>query len=386
MKKQLLGLILIHFAILINSQWSLAFEKPKAMIIISSAKELPLQTPSAVGSISTGFFLIELARLLEVYEDQFDFVFVTPDGEPPQLDINGMDLNIHIQGPSAPLWSGASGLKQTLLPYPDFLPSPWNNLRHENFLALRKDEISRRLKEINLAKKHLGKIPISKTLPNTHPEVKKFSTEVAAFFEHEAQKDFFSLKEILEKDSDPSDPFKISKMGFIFMPGGHAPMVDFVQNPYLGDVLRRAHQKVLIAAICHGPIAFESTQYSLLHYEKSGKLVVRSDNPFRGLRITTVSEFEETLMLRLGYPKVPFAKNIFKKDSPQFTRLEYFVDQELFRSGYLIEYGNPLKMGVQLYPGYPHVVFDRGHKVLTGNGPQTMDQFVDEMRKIIPTQ
>ena len=68
--------------------------KPKALIVISSGRTLPLAQPSGHPGVSTGFFLVEMAKVLQVFGD-YDLVFATPDGQRPQLDINGMALNVH---------------------------------------------------------------------------------------------------------------------------------------------------------------------------------------------------------------------------------------------------------------------------------------------------
>jgi hypothetical protein len=36
--------------------------------------------------------------MLKDFEDEYDFVFATPDGSPPRLDINGLALNFHAAG------------------------------------------------------------------------------------------------------------------------------------------------------------------------------------------------------------------------------------------------------------------------------------------------
>jgi putative intracellular protease/amidase len=46
------------------------------------------------------------------------------------------------------------------------------------------------------------------------------------------------------------------------MPGGHAPMIDFVDNPYLGELLNTLHEDgVLIWLSCHAPVAMVSATY-----------------------------------------------------------------------------------------------------------------------------
>ena len=69
--------------------------KRRALIIISSGRQLPLVAPAEVPSISTGFFLVEMAQVLNEFEDEFEFTFATPDGNAPQLDINSMSLAMH---------------------------------------------------------------------------------------------------------------------------------------------------------------------------------------------------------------------------------------------------------------------------------------------------
>ena len=56
--------------------------KPKALIVISSARTLPLAQPSGHSGISTGFFLVEMAKVLQAFGDDYDLVFATPDGRP----------------------------------------------------------------------------------------------------------------------------------------------------------------------------------------------------------------------------------------------------------------------------------------------------------------
>src|SRR6266508_6737806 len=70
-------------------------DKPKALIVISSGKVLPLSEPSGHPGISTGFFLVEMAKVLKEFENDYEFTFATPDGNAPQLDINGMGLAVH---------------------------------------------------------------------------------------------------------------------------------------------------------------------------------------------------------------------------------------------------------------------------------------------------
>ena len=69
--------------------------KRRPLIIISSARELALAEPASTPSVSTGFFLVELAQVLKEFESDYEFTLDTPDGNSPQHDINGMGLAFH---------------------------------------------------------------------------------------------------------------------------------------------------------------------------------------------------------------------------------------------------------------------------------------------------
>ena len=53
----------------------------------------------------------------------------------------------------------------------------------------------------------------------------------------------------------------LSQFDGLFIPGGHAPLIDLVGNPEVGKLLTYFHnQQKPTAAICHGPIALLSPQ------------------------------------------------------------------------------------------------------------------------------
>tara|TARA_B100000700_G_scaffold321961_1_gene422408 strand:- start:25 stop:879 length:855 start_codon:yes stop_codon:yes gene_type:complete len=53
----------------------------------------------------------------------------------------------------------------------------------------------------------------------------------------------------------------LSQFDALFIPGGHAPLIDLVGNPEVGELLTYFHnQQKPTAAICHGPIALLSPQ------------------------------------------------------------------------------------------------------------------------------
>lgn len=349
-------------------------QRPRALILISSADRLTLSSPSGVDEIPVGFFLVELAELLRQLEDKYDFVFATPDGKPPTLDLNGLDLNFHVQGAKAPWLQSLSAIQNNrLFTERDIRSALGISSRPDSFRERRAVERQRREREFALGAYHLGRLPLTDPLPNTHPEVIDLLPVVEHYQGLLVEKNYPSFRELIIKDRDPNDEFDFAAFDFIFMPGGHAPMMDFKDNPELGEILNRFHEEGrLISAICHGPIALQSSQWRL---DDDLEPLYMEDFPLQGTRVTTVSKFEEKLMLKFGYPRVP---------GIQATRLEYYVDEALIEAGFNVSFGSPMRWpGIQLSPGYPHIVFDQISFVLTGNGPQAMDQLVMALRNIL---
>ena len=72
--------------------------------------------------------------------------------------------------------------------------------------------------------------------------------------------DFFEIKDgkyHLSRD-------QLAKYELIYINGGHAPMVDLKEDPYVADILHYFDQNnKFIVAICHGPIAFHSASWTI---------------------------------------------------------------------------------------------------------------------------
>lgn len=74
--------------------------------------------------------------------------------------------------------------------------------------------------------------------------------------------DTFSLKEVLDQGLDRYEA--------VFIPGGHAPLIDLANNPQVGIILRHFHEAGKpTAAICHGPIALLSGQVNPVEFESA---------------------------------------------------------------------------------------------------------------------
>ncbi|WP_181273824.1 DJ-1/PfpI family protein [Brevibacterium oceani] len=316
-------------------------ERPKALIVLSSAKRLPLTEPADHPGISTGFFLVELAAVMAQFEETHDFILATPDGEVPQLDINGLALNFHAAGDLGPATA-----RHTIQTDAEKL-SP-ERLREKN-----PELLKRREAELALARRHLGRLPVSEPLPKTDREAVSIRAGVLASFKEVPEERYHSIEQLLAMDRDPSDEFALADFDFVHMPGGHAPMVDFHDNPLMGELLHTLREAdVPISLICHAPIALTSGRYRV---GADGTVQVSEDHEFKGASITTVPRWGERFMLASQYPKVPGQK----------TRLTYYVDVALKEAGY--------DVNLNLNPTAVKVIWDAEHDVLTGNGPQAVD-------------
>jgi hypothetical protein len=165
--------------------------KPKALIVISSARQLPLAAPASVPSISIGFFLLELAQVLKEFENDYEFTFATPDGNPPQLDINGMSLASHAAGKLGPGHRGPTiGQRRRSFDTGDF------RRRHAGL-------VQRREQELRLLERHLGRLPVSEILPTSDREAAALRPELLRRLEPLPEQTFHSVESFVWRHRDP---------------------------------------------------------------------------------------------------------------------------------------------------------------------------------------
>jgi len=108
--------------------------------------------------LSTGFFLVELAQVLREFENDYEFTLATPDGNAPQLDINGMGLAFH-----AIEKLGSQTAKNAIEQRRGSFDVDRFRQRHAALVA-------RREQELGLLERHLGRLPVSELLPNTEAD------------------------------------------------------------------------------------------------------------------------------------------------------------------------------------------------------------------------
>ncbi|MFJ9250272.1 hypothetical protein [Streptomyces sp. NPDC101776] len=325
--------------------------KRRALIIISSGHRLPLAAPAEVKSISTGFFLVEVAQVLKEFEDDYEFTFATPDGNAPQLDINGMALSMH--------YIEKIGARTIPLRMQQRRRSFTVNGFRERYPEL----VARREQEVGLLERHIGRIPVSDLLPNSEPELAEYRPELVRRLDKLPEGTFHSLQDLVQRHRDAADAFTFADFDFIHTPGGHAPMVDFRDNPWLGETLHVARENgVTISLICHAPIAVTSTRQRI---DAQGAAYSVKDNPFLAAPISTVPKTGELFALSFLYPHVPGKK----------TRLPYFVDVAIKEAGFTV--ASSLNMSA------PQTAYEPTVRLLTGNGPQAVDKQTAELRRIL---
>nr|WP_010131175.1 type 1 glutamine amidotransferase domain-containing protein [Microbulbifer agarilyticus] len=132
----------------------------------------------------------------------------------------------------------------------------------------------------------------------------------------------------------------------VFIPGGHAPLIDLVNNPQVGEILRHfhLHQKPT-AAICHGPIALLAAQADPVGYE-SGQAnqspVAAKDWIYDGYRMTIFSNPEEAVF----------------ESSLNGAKLRYYPANAMAAAGGDMQFAGEWQ---------PNVVVDR--ELITGQNP-----------------
>ncbi len=325
--------------------------KRRALILISAGRDLPLAEPADDTSISIGFFLVELAQVLKEFEGDYEFTLATPDGRTPQLDVNGMGLAMHAIEKTATKMI-TLGMQQ--------------RSRSFDVVRFRKrhpDLVARREHEIQLLERHIGCIPVSELLPASEPEVVAFRPELVSRLAKLPEKTFHSLQELIQRHRDPTDAFTFADFDFIHAPGGHAPMIDFRDHPWIGEAFHLARENgVIISLICHAPLAVTSTWHRV---DAKGRSYRVASNPFLAARISVVPKLGEQFAMRFGYPHVPGKR----------TRVPYFVDVAIKEAGF--------KLKTSFNMSAPLLAYEPSVRVLTGNGPQAIDMQTAKLRSVL---
>lgn len=202
--------------------------------------------------------------------------------------------------------------------------------------------------------------------PNGDTPSMDASSNVDKFFGGDAAKRFAAMR-LLDSLPGFHHPLKLStvvghtqKYKAVFVPGGHAPMVDLARDKDLGAILREFHQTGRpTALICHGPMALIST---LPETERFNAALNKGDKaalpqfahrfPYAGYHVAVFSKTEEQQI-----------------EAPQLGGpAPYYNDEALSAAGLQVQNASPWT---------PKVVVDR--EVITGQQPFSDHAFADAL-------
>jgi len=132
----------------------------------------------------------------------------------------------------------------------------------------------------------------------------------------------------------------------LFIPGGHAPLIDLANNREVGTLLRYLHEKSKpTAAICHGPITLLAAQTDPEAFENalvSQRSASAENWIYRGYKMTIFSDAEEQVF----------------EASLKGDKLRYYPAQAMKQAGGKMQFAAAWQ---------PNVVVDR--ELITGQNP-----------------
>jgi putative intracellular protease/amidase len=144
--------------------------------------------------------------------------------------------------------------------------------------------------------------------PNgTQPVVEQFSVKADYFGDSEAALqralDFVATSPGLQNPQSIRSVIEQGLEGYVgvFAPGGHPPMIDLMQDPDLGEVLRHFHAEGKPTAfLCHGPVALTAAmpkakefRQALVGGDMKAAKAAAAGWQYDGYRMTVFSDDEE---------------------------------------------------------------------------------------------
>lgn len=202
--------------------------------------------------------------------------------------------------------------------------------------------------------------------PKGNKPVMDRSSAIAEHFEN-SEEELKKALEFVDKYPAMQNPVTLrslvenglDKYAGVFVPGGHPPMVDLMQDPSLGAILEHFHTEGKTSAfLCHGPISIASSvrdatafRAALAEGDTAAAKKASEGWQYAGYRMTVFSNDEEHYAERnvFGGHKAPF-----------------YVADALSIAGGIVEFaeGGIFK---------PHLVIDR--ELITGQNPPTANMF-----------
>ena len=139
----------------------------------------------------------------------------------------------------------------------------------------------------------------------------------------------------------------------VFVPGGQAPVVDLMQDPDAGEILRHFHQQSKpTALLCHGPIALVA---AMPHAREFRAALIAGDE-------TKAKEWAK------GWPYAGYKMTIFSASEEKWVENDILHAKMYFNMPYALTTagGDVINGSVDFEP---HVIVDR--ELITGQNPRS---------------
>ncbi|KWX04352.1 thiamine biosynthesis protein ThiJ [Carbonactinospora thermoautotrophica] len=332
----------------------------KLLMVVSSARSMKLADGS---DHPTGYWAEEVLEPYERFEQAgVDLVIATPDGKQPQPDPWGLEPYFHYPQDDEDFMLSVC---RSFAPDVDDIRVTLDHLIRLNLIAVRRlfhalvetgmDRLRAREVLESAARTAWSKnIDLVEVLAGVDEVTERLSLDrINAIKDEVWQDSAANAREVAEKLAaipglqhpkslaELTDE-EIRSFDGVFIPGGHGPMVDLVDNPDMRRVLRILHEEnKTIAALCHGPAALLSAP------------VVDGVWLFEGYKMTAFTDEEEdqTKAGRLG--------------------MEWYLESALKNRGAIFDDGDAAWVS--------HVVVDRN--LITAQNPASSEAAADAVLK-----
>jgi len=167
--------------------------------------------------------------------------------------------------------------------------------------------------------------------------------------------DFFALNPVLQHPRTLRSATEdgLDAYAGVFVPGGHAPVVDLMQDPDLGEILRQFHLASRpTALLCHGPIAIVAALPTAKQFRAALK----------------AGDIDNARATSQGWQYAGYKMTIFSNEEEQV------VEDQMFRGKMMFYVGDALRIAggsvvSGAVPFQPNIVEDR--ELITGQNPRS---------------
>jgi putative intracellular protease/amidase len=334
---------------------------PRILMIVSSATSIPT---TGGEPHPTGYWAEEVIKPFQRFtEAGAEVVAATPEGRKPQADPWGLEFFFHYPDEDEDF---LMSVLRSFAPDVEDIRVTLHHLTEINLIAARRIFLA--LRDAGLEAEEARRV-VEACAKTSWREDRDYIDVLAADdvvsshltrrqiqahangVKRAGQAESKRVAEELEAIETLNHPLGLRQMndedvlGFdaVFIPGGHGPMVDLVDNPDVGWAIETLHAKDrTVAALCHGPVALLSAGEG-----------PDGDWLFDGYKMTAFTDEEEdqTLLGRAGMP--------------------YYIEHRLKGAGGIYDDGDAAWAS--------HVVVDRN--LITAQNPASSEAAADAVLK-----